>query len=241
MPALVLDDVSQRYAVGDATVVALDGVDLTVGDGEVVALVGPSGSGKSTALAIAGALRTPTSGRAIVDGIDVSTLSQRRRTAFRRTGIGFVFQALNLVPFLTARENLLVIGGRGAGVRARADDLLAELGLSQRADSRAAQLSGGERQRVAIGRALMHRPGLLLVDEPTSALDTERGLEVMALLREEMRRHGAAGVVVTHDARMVEVCDRVVTIRDGRISDDGAVAPQVAAGDGPVGAGRAAS
>ena len=218
MPALELDNVRKEYTVGDATVVALDDVNLTVDAGELVALVGPSGTGKSTALAIAGALSTPTAGAVTVGGNALSSLSERQRTAFRRRHVGFVFQALNLVPFLTARENLLVVAGRVPGARDRAGELLAELGLGDRIDVLAQRLSGGERQRVAIGRALMNRPDLLLVDEPTSALDTERGHQVMRLLRDEVRRRGTAAVVVTHDERMVDVCDRVVAMRDGRMS-----------------------
>jgi putative ABC transport system ATP-binding protein len=218
MPALVLDNVRKEYTVGDATVVALDDVNLTVDDGELTALVGPSGAGKSTALAIAGALLTPTAGAVTVGGHALASLSGRQRTAFRRHHVGFVFQALNLVPFLTARENLLVVAGGVPGTRDRAAELLTELGLGDRIDVLAQRLSGGERQRVAIGRALMNRPDLLLVDEPTSALDTERGHQVMRLLRDEVRRRGTAAVVVTHDERMVDVCDRVVAMRDGRMS-----------------------
>jgi putative ABC transport system ATP-binding protein len=129
-----------------------------------------------------------------------------------------VFQSHNLVPYLTARENLLVVAEGGASdTRRRAGELLSELGLGDRVDHLATRLSAGERQRVAIGRALMNSPALLLVDEPTSALDTERGRQVMQLLRDEVKRRGTAGVVVTHDTRMVDVCDRVVSIRDGRI------------------------
>ena len=223
MPALVLRDIRKEYTVGDATVVALDDVNLSVDDGELVALVGPSGSGKSTALSIAGALLTPTAGTVTVGGTALSPLSERQRTAFRRRRVGFVFQALNLVPFLTARENLLVVAGRAPDARDRAAELLTELGLGDRVDALARRLSIGERQRVAIGRALMNRPALLLVDEPTSALDTERGHQVMQLLRDEVHQRGTAAIVVTHDDRMVDVCDRVVTMRDGRMTADAPV------------------
>lgn len=217
-PALAFSDVGKRYAVGDATVVALDGANLTVAEDELVALLGPSGSGKSTALSIAGALLTPTGGRVTVRGTDLASLSERGRTTLRREQVGFVFQSVNLVPFLTARENLLVVAqGRAADARRRAGELLVELGLGGRVDHLATRLSGGERQRVAIGRALMNRPALLLVDEPTSALDTDGGQQVMRLLHDEVKQCGAAAVVVTHDARMAQLCDRVEPIRDGRI------------------------
>jgi putative ABC transport system ATP-binding protein len=220
MPALELDQVRKEYPMGDATVVALDDANLHVDADELVALVGPSGSGKSTALSIAGALLPPTGGSVAVGGTALAAMSQRQRTAFRRARVGFVFQAANLVPYLTARENLLVVAdGPRRQVRRRADTLLDELGLGERANTIVTRLSGGERQRVATARALMNTPDLLLVDEPTSALDTERGRQVMHMLRDEIKHRGTAGVVVTHDTRMVDVCDRIVHIRDGRIDD----------------------
>jgi len=229
MSALVFQDVRKHYTVGDATVVALHDANLTVADDELVALVGPSGSGKSTALSIAGALLTPTAGHVAVRGIELPALSERQRTAFRREHVGFVFQALNLVPYLTARENLLVVaGGPASRARQRAGELLTELGLPARMDHLPGRLSVGERQRVAIGRALMNRPALLLVDEPTSALDTERGHQVMRLLRDEARQQGTAAIIVTHDTRMVDVCDRVVAIGDGRIGEAADPAPSTA-------------
>lgn len=219
MPILCLDEIRMEYRVGSSTVVALDSVDLSVDDDELVAVVGPSGSGKSTALAIAGALLTPTTGRVEVGGTDLRGLTQRQRTAFRRAHLGLVFQTVNLVPYLTALENLLVIAdGHTPDVDERAAALLAELGVAGRSGMLASRLSGGERQRVALGRALINQPDLLLIDEPTSALDTERGRQVMDLLRDEVRRRRTAAVVVTHDPRMVDGCDRVVELRDGRIA-----------------------
>lgn len=233
MLALALHDVHKHYTVGDATVIALDGLNLEVAQDELVGLVGPSGSGKSTALSIAGALLTPTAGHVTVGGTDLSALSGRRRTAFRRERVGFVFQSHNLVPYLTARENLLVVAeGRASQTRRRAAELLTELGLGDRVDHLVTRLSAGERQRVAIGRALMNSPALLLVDEPTSALDTERGRQVMQLLRDEVTRRGTAGVVVTHDTRMVDVCDRVLRIRDGRIDEPQQQAPSAEVPEG---------
>jgi putative ABC transport system ATP-binding protein len=219
--ALDLADVRKVYGSGDGEVVALDHATLTVGPDEIVALLGPSGSGKTTLLSIAGGLLTATSGRVMVGGQDISQASPRELTEFRRTTVGFVFQSVNLVPFLTARENLLVVdelgGRRGAAGRARADQLLDELGLAHRANNLPSQLSGGERQRVAIGRALMNSPKLVLFDEPTSALDSKIGEQVMDLIRSEVKGRGTAGVIVTHDTRMTHVADRTVHITDGRL------------------------
>ena len=221
MPALVMEAVRKTYRSGDEEVVALDHASLEVGDHEMVTLVGPSGSGKTTLLSIAGGLLSPTEGRVVVGGTEVSTLAPRQLTAFRQREVGFVFQSVNLVPFLTARENLTVVGelaGRPRGETvARADRLLAELGLAPRARNLASQLSGGERQRVAIGRALMNEPELVLVDEPTSALDTKLGEQVMQLLRDEITGRGVAAVVVTHDVRMTHFTDRTVEIVDGTL------------------------
>jgi putative ABC transport system ATP-binding protein len=221
--ALALSDVRKVYEVGDTEVVALDRADLTVDAGEIVALVGPSGSGKTTLCSIVGGLLTPTAGVVAVGGEDISGYSSKQLTAFRQQKVGFVFQAVNLVPFLTARENLLVVDelGRrtGAAARRRADELLDELGLADRAKNLPAQLSGGQRQRVAIGRALMNEPDVVLFDEPTSALDTELGEQVMELIRSELKDRGTSAIVVTHDDRMTHYCDRVVRIVDGVLSD----------------------
>ncbi len=223
MPALELDAVRKVYGTGDNEVVALDHASLTVGDDEIVALVGPSGSGKTTLLSIAGGLLSPTEGSVVVGGRDISGSSARELTRFRRDGVGFVFQSVNLVPFLTARENVMIaaeLGGRAREreARDRADELLEELGLAERAGNLPAQLSGGERQRVAIGRALMNTPPLVLVDEPTSALDTERGRQVMELIVREMKQRATAAVIVTHDRRMTDYADRTVEILDGGLA-----------------------
>jgi len=221
-PALLMEGVRKTYPSGDDEVVALDDVDLTVGADEIVALVGPSGSGKTTLCSIAGALLTPTAGVVTVGGEDTSGYSGRQLTEFRRTRVGFVFQTVNLVPFLTARENLLVvdeIGPRtGRRARERADQLLDELGLGDRRGSMPAQLSGGQRQRVAIARALMNEPALVLFDEPTSALDTRLGEQVVRLIRDEMKSRGTAAIIVTHDERITRHADRTVRIVDGRVT-----------------------
>jgi putative ABC transport system ATP-binding protein len=222
MPTLHLEDVRKVYRSGDEEVVALDHATLAVADDEIVALVGPSGSGKTTLLSIAGGLLTPTEGSVKVKGTEISGYSAKELTRFRGAQVGFVFQAVNLVPFLNARENLMVaadMNGQPRGpARARAELLLDELGLGHRLRDLPAELSGGERQRVAIGRALMNEPDLVLFDEPTSALDTKLGEQVMELIRAEVKDRSTAGVIVTHDTRMAAYADRTVTITDGRLA-----------------------
>jgi putative ABC transport system ATP-binding protein len=217
--ALQMVNVRKVYDVADTQVVALDNATLTVADNEIVALVGPSGSGKTTLCTIAGGILSPTSGTVIVGGQDISGFNKKELTEFRRTTVGFVFQSVNLVPFLTARENLLVVDelGRrtGAAAKQRADQLLEELGLNDRAKNLPSQLSGGQRQRVAIGRALMNEPSLVLFDEPTSALDSKLGDQVMQVIRSEMKARGTSAIIVTHDERVLHYADRVVHINDG--------------------------
>ena len=215
--------VRRTFRLGDQEVVAVDDVDLTVDD-EMLVLMGPSGSGKTTLLSLAGALLAPTGGSVRVGDEDVGVLDERGLARFRREQVGFVFQDVNLVPFLTARENLLVVrelgrGGRGDGAGERADQLLEELGIGDRGDSLPAQLSGGQRQRVAIGRALMNDPALVLVDEPTSSLDSRLGRQVMELLRDEITGRGVSAIVVTHDELVTEFGDRTVQMHDGRLTE----------------------
>ncbi len=221
--ALEMRGITKVYKVADDEVVALDHVDLTVASDEIVALVGPSGSGKTTLCSIAGGLLSPTDGSVVVAGQEISGYSGRQLTEFRRASVGFVFQTVNLIPFLTARENLLVvdeIGPRlGRVARDRADQLLDELGLTDRAANLPAQLSGGQKQRVAIGRALMNDPSLVLFDEPTSALDSSLGDQVVRLIRDEMKARGTAAIIVTHDDRITHYADRTVNIEDGRIAE----------------------
>jgi len=219
MALLELTDITKTFGAGDQRVEALRGVSMAVEAGEMVALVGPSGSGKSTLLAIIGALLTPSSGSMLIGGSDVATFDARARTRYRRDQVGFVFQASNLVPFLTARENLLLVsdfGGADKGaLRRRADELLEELGLTEAAGQAANRLSGGQRQRVAIARALMRDPLLILVDEPTASLDTTRGAQVVEALRDEVHGRHKACVMVTHDLEMAARADRILEIRDG--------------------------
>lgn len=222
-PALRMEGVRKVYPTGGDEVVALDHVNLTLASDEIVALLGPSGSGKTTLCSIAGALLTPTEGSVEVGGQSIVGFSGKELTRFRRESVGFVFQTVNLVPFLTARENLLVVDelGRRDGRRARerAGQLLEELELAEKADVLPAQLSGGQKQRVAIGRALMNEPQLVLFDEPTSALDTKLGDQVVHLIRDEMKARGTAAIIVTHDDRITHYADRTVHIVDGRLDD----------------------
>jgi putative ABC transport system ATP-binding protein len=217
--ALTMTNVRKVYQMGDTEVVALDNASVTVAPNEMVALVGPSGSGKTTLCSIAGGILSPTSGTVVVGGQDITSYNAKQLTAFRSQTVGFVFQSANLVPFLTARENLLVVdevGQRtGGAARKRADELLEELGLADRRNNLPSQLSGGQRQRVAIGRALMNSPKLVMFDEPTSALDTKIGAQVMELIRHEMKSRGTAAIIVTHDMRITEYADRTLHIADG--------------------------
>jgi putative ABC transport system ATP-binding protein len=222
MSALALRGVSKVYGEGPTEVRALHHVDLAVDPGAMVAVMGPSGSGKSTLLTIAGSLEDPTSGEVLVDGIALAGLSRSQRARLRRRSIGYVFQDFNLLPGLTAVENVaLPLELDGVGVRrARAAGMqaLEELGLADRAGHFPDQLSGGERQRVAIARAVVGERRLLLADEPSGALDSENGEAVMRLVLAACRR-GVAAVVVTHDAQLASWADRVMFLRDGRVVD----------------------
>jgi putative ABC transport system ATP-binding protein len=225
--ALELLHVSKIYGSGPTEVHALSDVDLAVERGELVAVMGPSGSGKSTLLTIAGSLETPTGGQVLVDGVDVATVTRSDRAKMRRRSIGYVFQDFNLLPGLTALENVtlpLELDGVGTkGARATGLEAMAELDVAENADRYPDELSGGERQRVAIARAIVGERGLLLADEPTGALDSVNGESVMRLLRAATQR-GVAGVVVTHEAHLASWADRVVFIRDGHLVDQ-TVAP----------------
>ena len=224
---LDIHQVSKTYGSGAAEVHALDGVDLTVDQGELVAIMGPSGSGKSTLLTIAGTLEEPTSGQVLVDGVDLASISRSDQARMRRRSIGYVFQDFNLLAGLTAVENVtlpLELDGIGAkAARATGLEAMEQLDIADHADRYADELSGGERQRVAITRAIVGERGLLLADEPTGALDSVNGEAVMRLLR-GATRSGVAGVVVTHEAHLASWADRVVFLRDGHVVDQ-TVAP----------------
>nr|WP_225850205.1 ABC transporter ATP-binding protein [Streptomyces sp. HPF1205] len=213
--------VTLRLGSDEQQVTALDQVTLAVTAGEFLAVTGPSGSGKSSLLAVAGGLQTPTEGTVHVAGADLTTLTERRRTAHRRQHIGYVFQNANLMASLTAVEQLLLpahLAGRlDNAARTRAAELLEAVGMAHRADRRPHQMSGGERQRIGLARALVLSPVVLLVDEPTSALDRARARDVADLLAEQTRKNNTATVMVTHDTEILDAADRVLTLRDGRL------------------------
>jgi putative ABC transport system ATP-binding protein len=223
MSVLELRNVSKTYAAGPAAVDALSGVDLRVDPGSMVAVMGPSGSGKSTLLTIAGTLEDPTAGQVLIDGTDTTRLSRNQKARLRRRLIGYVFQDFNLLPGLTAAENVMLpleLDGITAR-KARAAGLAAldELGLADRAARFPDELSGGERQRVAIARAIVGDRKILLADEPSGALDSANGEAVVRLMHAAARR-GVAAVVVTHDAKLASWADRVVFISDGSLVDE---------------------
>jgi lipoprotein-releasing system ATP-binding protein len=210
---------------GDGVVTrVLHGIDVELARGELVALIGPSGSGKSTLLNLVGLLDRPTSGRVVLQGRDTADLDDSEITLFRGRTLGFVFQFHHLLPGFTAVENVMLPSYAQAGypsgeMRAAAAELLDAVGIGDRADARVTELSGGQQQRVAIARALAHRPALVLADEPTGNLDTASADEVFELMRRFNRDRGTTFLVVTHDARIADRCDRIIRIRDGRIVD----------------------
>ncbi|MEU6126911.1 ABC transporter ATP-binding protein [Streptomyces sp. NPDC047123] len=231
---LSLTDITLTYPDGAGRLTALDGVGLDVPAGTITAVVGPSGSGKSSLLAVAATLVTPERGRVVLDGVDTAGLSRAEKAELRRRRLGIVFQQPNLLPSLTALEQLELMahvdgrrrrGGQARQVRERARELLAAVGLSGETGRRPHQLSGGQRQRVGIARALMNGPAVLLVDEPTSALDHERGAAVLDLLAGLTRERGTATVLVTHDRARLGVADRVAEMADGRLTDGAAPLP----------------
>jgi putative ABC transport system ATP-binding protein len=223
MAALEAQSVVKQYQTGGGTVNAVDGVSLSLQPGEFVALVGPSGSGKTTMLAILAGLLQPTSGSIMIDGQELSTMKEKERARFRRRKIGFTFQSNNLVPYLTVLENvelMLRLNNQfDAANRKRAKELLVLLGLEERLNSLPRQLSGGQQQRVAIARSLINQPAVVLADEPTASLDTERAFQVVETLANLVHEQNSAGVMVTHDLRMVEYADRVIQMLDGRVEN----------------------
>jgi putative ABC transport system ATP-binding protein len=219
--ALEVRDLVKSFAVDGATINAVDNVSFQVKSGEFVALVGPSGSGKTTMLSILAALLSPTSGQVLIDGQDLAQMNEKRRVQLRREKIGFTFQSNNLIPFLSAQENvelMLRLNSRAdkAG-RIRSEELLARLGLSDRLHNLPAQLSGGQQQRVAIARALIHNPAVVLADEPTASLDTERAFQVVETFAHLVHENNRAGIMVTHDLRMCQFVDRVLQMQDGKL------------------------
>lgn len=220
---IVCHNLMKEYGAGEARVRALRGVDIDVRPGELTLLVGPSGCGKTTLISILAGTLDATGGDVSVLGVDLKRLSKREKTAFRAKNVGFVFQQFNLLPTLTAAENVavpLVIGGlsKRAAV-ARAVEELAAVGLADKIDSLPAQLSGGQQQRVAIARALVHNPRLLVADEPTSAVDAKTGHSIMELVRGVALQPDRVAVVVTHDSRVLGFGDTIVSLEDGRVKD----------------------
>jgi putative ABC transport system ATP-binding protein len=221
-PVVSAEDVTRRYGEGDTAVDALRGVSLAVAPGELVAVMGPSGSGKSTLMHILAALDKPTSGHVEIAGHDVGSLSDSDVTLLRRRHIGFVFQFYNLLPMLTAAENVLLPLSI-AGTKPERDfyeGLIKRVGLEQRRSHRPSELSGGQQQRVAIARALVSRPTIVLADEPTGNLDSSTGQEILELLRAATEEYGQTTVMVTHDAGAAAIADRILFLADGLIVDE---------------------
>lgn len=216
---LVAEDVSKVYQMGDVKVHALRGVDVALYEGELMVLLGPSGSGKSTLLNILGALDVPSSGRVLYRGTDIAGHGERELTQFRRDHVGFVFQFYNLVPSLTAKENVALIT-EIAKTPLDPREALELVGLTERMDHFPAQLSGGEQQRVAIARAVAKQPEILLCDEPTGALDFKTGIRVLEVLDEVNRSLGTTTAVITHHAPIASMADRVVSLSDGIVASD---------------------
>jgi putative ABC transport system ATP-binding protein len=218
--AVELTKVTKSYRSGNSLQTVLSEADLSVERGQFIVILGRSGSGKSTLLNLLGAMDKPTSGRVTIEDADISELGDHERTLFRRTSLGFIFQAYNLIPTLSVQENILLPlalnnGADGAGVT----DLLEELGLGDKADAFPEDLSGGEQQRVAIARALIHTPSLILADEPTGNLDVDTGREIIRLIDQLVRRNGQTLIMATHSQEVIGYADRVLTIADKKLVD----------------------
>ncbi|HAO5836878.1 TPA: ABC transporter ATP-binding protein [Listeria monocytogenes] len=216
---LMMKNIFKNYQDGEQVIEVLKNVSLEVAQGEFVAIVGPSGAGKSTFLSIAGALLSPTEGEIAIGGTTLNSMSEKALTKVRLDKVGFIFQGANLIPYLSVRDQLLVIaelsGEKGSAAKERADKLLQELGLTARQNNYPESLSGGEKQRVAIARALMNDPDIILADEPTASLDANRGHKVVQMIADEVKRKNKAAIMVTHDERVLDLVDRVIRIEDG--------------------------
>jgi putative ABC transport system ATP-binding protein len=222
MTEVIAQNLTKTYRVGEVEVHALRGVDLKIEGGEFVAIVGPSGSGKSTLFNILGGLTPPTSGTVLIDGRDLIKMSEADRTRLRKTTVGFVFQKYNLLPTLTGADNIEIarhIAGKKNGSQPdpQFEEILGLLGIASRLHHKPRALSGGEQQRIAIARALVNRPALLLADEPTGNLDTENSTAVLSILQGLNKRLGQTILMITHDPEAAAYADRTVTMRDGRI------------------------
>jgi putative ABC transport system ATP-binding protein len=221
-PVVRAVDLSKIYGVGDARVTALDAVTVAFGSGEFTAIMGPSGSGKSTLLHCLAGLDTPTSGQAFIGDVDITTLNDKQLTQLRRDKVGFVFQAFNLIPTLTAGENItlpLDIAGHTVDP-ARFDEVVDAVGIRDRLGHRPSELSGGQQQRVAGARALLSRPEIVFADEPTGNLDSKASAELLVFLQAAVKEHGQSIVMVTHDAGAASYADRIVFLADGRAVDE---------------------
>ena len=240
MALIELRQVTKSYGSGGAVVSALKGVDLMVEQGEMVAIMGPSGSGKSTMLTVLGAMNPPTSGLVLVDGIDIYSLSSERRADFRHEYLGFVFQQQHLVPYLTALENVMIPLAISSSPHREQEEMAAaaleRVGLGDKLGRLPGQLSGGEQERVAIARAIVNQPPIILADEPTGCLDSRTGAEVMELLT-TLNREGLTVLVVTHNPENTRYVGRTIHLRDGRIESDGSGGRE----DGPTRHAAAAS
>lgn len=228
--SLVLENVSKIYKDGKTEFAALDNVSLEVKKGEFVGIIGPSGSGKSTLLSVAGALLEPTNGKVIIAGQDTVNLSNKEITELRLEKIGFIFQAAHLIPYLKIKDQLQIINviskNKDSDQINRVKELLTHFGLEKQWNQYPSALSGGQRQRVAIARSLINDPEIIFADEPTASLDSKRGRDVVERLSHEVKTRNKTGVMVTHDERVLDLCDRVITIVDGKLvkSEEGAVA-----------------
>ena len=219
MTGLVLNNVTKSFKEGDSVVHALKNVSLTVNPGDFIAIIGPSGSGKSTLLSVAGALLQPTNGEVLVNGTDIGKMKEKDLSSFRLTDVGFILQTSNLIPYLTVLDQLLLVRKMKGKVTSKEIDfakkLLTELGLGDKLNKFPNELSGGERQRVAIARAFVNDSKIILADEPTASLDSNRAFEVVKQIRKEVKDRNKAAVMVTHDERMLEFCDKVYRMEDG--------------------------
>lgn len=219
MTIMTFNGVSKTYKQGDSVVTALKHTDFEIKRGELVAITGPSGSGKSTFLSLAGALSTPTEGTILLNGTNLSSLNDKQLSTVRSKQIGFIFQSHHLLPYLKVKEQLTLVA-KLAGQNAKyaddlAEELLGQLEIIHRINQYPDKLSGGEKQRVAIARALMNEPDIVLADEPTASLDHERARKAVEMISHQVKTRNKAAIMVTHDTRMLDLCDRIVTIEDG--------------------------
>ncbi|BBM22508.1 ATP-binding cassette domain-containing protein [Lactobacillus pentosus] len=219
-PVLALKNINKQFGHGHTAVNALTDANFEVSAGQFVAIIGPSGSGKSTFLTIAAGLQTPTSGQVVLNGQPLTNQTEKQRLAYRFNEIGFILQSSNLIPFLTVREQFKLVDkmAKRKFNQSGTDELLAELALTEVRNAYPSDLSGGERQRVAIARALYNDPSVILADEPTASLDTPRSIDVVKRLATEAHQHNKAIVMVTHDQRLIDDCDVVYQIEDGKMS-----------------------